>query len=139
MSSTDNNAVNVNIKAGETLQLDDFKISDQGIKYKIVKESDQEKPHQGDLVTVHYTGHLLEGIDKVGTKFDSSVDRGEPFQFNLGYKQVIEGWEHSLADMKIGEERIVILPSEQAYGDRAISVIPANSSLIFDIKLLAAN
>ncbi len=107
-------------------------------KYKIIKSSDQQKAQLGDTVTVHYTGCLLKGVNQVGQKFDSSLDRGEPFQFNLGYRQVIEGWELSLADMKIGEERIVILPPQLAYGNRAISVIPANSFLIFDIKLLSA-
>ena len=127
-----------NIITGDTLHLEDFTTSKYGIKYKIVKQSDQPKPQIGDVVSVHYTGCLLKGINQVGQKFDSSLDRGEPFEFNLGYKQVIEGWELSLADMKIGEERIVILPPELAYGNRAISVIPANSALIFDIKLLAA-
>ena len=127
-----------NITTGDTLHLEDFATSKHGIKYKIIKSSDQSKPQIGDVVKVHYTGCLLKGINQVGQKFDSSLDRGEPFEFELGYKQVIEGWELSLADMKIGEERIVILPPQLAYGNRAISVIPANSHLIFDIKLIAA-
>jgi len=127
-----------NIAQGQTLHLEDFTTSKHGIQYKIITPSQEPKAQLGDIVTVHYTGFLLNGINEVGKKFDSSLDRGEPFQFNLGYKQVIEGWELSLADMKIGEERIVLLPAELAYGNRAISVIPANSTLIFDIKLLAA-
>lgn len=127
-----------NIATGDTLHLEDFITSKHGIKYKIVKPSNEQKAQLGDTVTVHYTGCLLKGINQVGQKFDSSLDRGEPFQFNLGYRQVIEGWELSLADMKIGEERIVILPPQLAYGNRAISIIPANSFLIFDIKLLSA-
>ncbi len=126
-----------NIATGDTLHLEDFTTSKHGIKYKTIKSSNEAKPQIGDAITVHYTGWLLQGVNQVGQKFDSSVDRGQSFQFNLGYKQVIEGWELSLSDMKIGEERIVILPPELAYGNRAISVIPANSFLIFDIKLLA--
>ncbi|AXK60525.1 FKBP-type peptidyl-prolyl cis-trans isomerase [Candidatus Chromulinivorax destructor] len=125
-----------NITSGEMLHLEDFTTSKHGIVYKIVKESDQEKPEVGDIVTVHYTGCLLKGSHEVGKKFDSSLDRGEPFQFTLGFGQVIKGWDLSLADMKIGEERIVLLPAHLAYGDRSVSVIPANSTLIFDIKLL---
>jgi FKBP-type peptidyl-prolyl cis-trans isomerase len=127
-----------NIATGETLHLEEFTTSKQGIKYKIVTASDKQKAERGDLVTVHYTGFLLKGINQVGQKFDSSLGRGEPFQFSLGSRQVIEGWELSLADMKIGEERIVILPPELGYGNRSLSVIPANSFLIFDIKLLSA-
>ena len=126
-----------NITTGEILHLEDFTTSKHGITYKIVKQSDQPKPEVGDIVTVHYTGCLLKGVNQVGQKFDSSLDRGEPFQFTLGFGQVIKGWDLSLADMKIGEERIVLLPAHLAYGDRSVSVIPANSTLIFDIKLLA--
>ncbi len=128
-----------NITTGQTLPLEDFNHSKHGIKYQIVHPSTAtEKVQLGDLLTVHYTGCLLKGANQVGQKFDSSLDRGEPFQFQLGSRQVIEGWELSLADMKVGEERIVILPPQLAYGNRAVSIIPANSFLIFDIKLVAA-
>jgi FKBP-type peptidyl-prolyl cis-trans isomerase len=127
-----------NIVTGQVLHLEDFSTSKHGIKYNIIKSSDEQKAQLGDIVTVHYSGYLLDGVNKVGKKFDSSLDRGEPFQFNLGARQVIEGWELTLADMKIGEERVVILPPQLAYGNRAISIIPANSFLIFDIKLIAA-
>lgn len=127
-----------NIVTGQVLHLEDFTTSKHGIKYNIIKSSDEQKAQLGDIVTVHYSGYLLDGVNKVGKKFDSSLDRGEPFQFNLGARQVIEGWELTLADMKIGEERVVILPPQLAYGNRAISIIPANSFLIFDIKLIAA-
>ena len=126
------------ITTGETLHLEDFTTSKHGITYKIIKESNQPKPQVGDVVTVHYTGCLLKGINQVGQQFDSSINRGEPFQFTLGYGQVIKGWDITLADMKIGEERIVLLPAHLAYGNRSVSIIPANATLIFDIKLLAA-
>ena len=127
-----------NIASGQMLHLEEFTTSKHGIKYQIIKQSDEQKAQLGDLVTVHYSGYLLHGVNQVGKKFDSSLDRGEPFQFNLGSRQVIEGWELTLADMKIGEERVVILPPQLAYGNRAVSIIPANSFLIFDIKLIAA-
>ncbi len=126
------------IITGETLHLEDFTTSKHSIKYKIITPSNEPKAQIGDVVSVHYTGWLLKGINQVGQKFDSSVDRAEPFQFDLGYKQVIEGWELSLSDMRIGEERLIILPPELGYGNRSVSVIPANSFLIFNIKLLAA-
>lgn len=125
-----------NITTGQILHLEDFTTSKHGIMYKITKSSDQPKAQLGDTVTVHYSGFLLKGKKEVGTKFDSSLDRGQTFQFNLGYQQVIQGWELSLADMRVGEERIVILPSQLAYGNRAVSIIPANSTLIFEISLL---
>ena len=127
-----------NITQGEILHLEDFTTSKHGITYKIIKQSDQPKPEVGDIVTVHYTGCLLKGVNEVGKQFDSSLGRGEPFQFTLGFGQVIKGWDLSLADMKIGEERIILLPPHLAYGDRSVSVIPANSTLIFDVKLIAA-
>lgn len=127
-----------NIATGKTLNLQDFTKSKHGILYKIVKSSDQQKAQLGDIVTVDYSGYLLKGADEVALKFDSSLDRGTPFEFYLGKQQVIEGWELTLADMKIGEERIVIIPPHLAYGNRAISIIPANSFLLFDIRLIAA-
>jgi len=126
------------ITQGDILHLEDFITSKHSIQYKIIKPSHEIKAQLGDLVTVHYTGWLLQNKNQVGKKFDSSLDRNQTFQFELGYQQVIEGWELSVADMKIGEERIVILPPALAYGNRAVSVIPANSTLIFEIKLLAA-
>jgi len=127
-----------NITTGETLHLEDFTTSKHGISYKIIKQSNQPKPQIGDVVTVHYTGCLLKGVNQVGQQFDSSLSRGEPFQFTLGFGQVINGWDISLADMNIGEERIILLPAHLAYGNRSVSVIPANATLIFDVKLLAA-
>jgi len=127
-----------NITTGEILHLEDFTTSKHGIQYKIIKPSDQSKPQVGDTVTVHYAGCLLKGTNQVGQQFDSSIGRGEPFEFTLGFGQVIKGWDISLADMKIGEERIVLLPANLAYGNRSVSIIPANATLIFDIKLLAA-
>ena len=87
----------------------------------------------GDKVTVHYTGWLIDG-----TKFDSSLDRGQPFIFQIGARQVIEGWDRGLRGMQVGGVRKLTIPPELAYGDRAVGggLIPANSTLVFEIRLL---
>lgn len=125
------------ITTGQILHLEDFTTSKHGIMYKIVKPSQEPKAQLGDIVTVHYSGFLLKGKNEVGIKFDSSIDRGKTFTFNLGFQQVIAGWELSVADMKIGEERILILPPALAYGNQAVSIIPANATLIFKIDLIS--
>nr|WP_010297737.1 FKBP-type peptidyl-prolyl cis-trans isomerase [Candidatus Odyssella thessalonicensis] len=87
----------------------------------------------GQLVTVHYTGRLTNGV-----KFDSSVDRGIPFQFMLGVGQVIKGWDQGVSGMKVGGKRKLVIPSEMAYGKRgAGSVIPPDATLEFDVELLS--
>lgn len=89
-------------------------------------------PKKGDLVTVHYTGWLT-----TGEKFDSSVDRDEPFQFALGARQVIAGWDQGVAQMKIGDKVRLTLPPELAYGARGFpGAIPPNATLIFEVELL---
>lgn len=127
------------LKSGDLLTLSEFTKTNSGIMYKITKKGTGNKPCLGETVVVHYTGYLLVDGKKVGIKFDSSVDRDMPFSFKLGARQVITGWEISLADMKIGEERIVILPAKHAYGNRATSKIPADSTLIFEISLIKAS
>ncbi len=87
----------------------------------------------GDVLVVHYTGYLADG-----TKFDSSVDRGSPFEFPLGAGQVIAGWEIGMKGMKVGEARRLIIPGKFAYGERGYpGVIPPNATLTFDVELLA--
>lgn len=127
------------IKTGDSLVLSEFTKTNTGIMYKIVKKGSGEKPLLGETLVVHYSGYLLVDGKKVGSQFDSSFKRNMPFSFKLGAHQVISGWEISLADMKMGETRIVILPSKHAYGNRATSQIPADSSLIFEITLIKAS
>lgn len=92
----------------------------------------------GSKVSVHYTGWIYDERkpDKHGEKFDSSLDRGEPFSFNLGDKQVIRGWDEGVAGMKVGGKRTLMIPAEYGYGNRGVGPIPAGSSLVFDVELL---
>jgi peptidylprolyl isomerase len=93
-------------------------------------------PRPGQICVMHYTGWLYVNGTK-GKKFDSSVDRGQPFEFPIGRHQVIAGWEEGVASMKVGGKRTLIIPPELGYGARgAGGVIPPNATLIFDVELL---
>ena len=93
-------------------------------------------PKTGQICVMHYTGWLYENGAK-GKKFDSSVDRGEPFEFAIGVGQVIGGWDEGVASMKVGGKRTLIIPPELGYGARgAGGLIPPNATLIFDVELL---
>ena len=109
--------------------------AESGLQYEdlIVGEGPQAKA--GDNVQVHYTGWLVDE-----TKFDSSVDRNQPFEFQLGAGRVIKGWDEGVAGMQAGGKRKLIIPSELGYGERgAGGVIPPNATLIFEVELLAIN
>ena len=93
-----------------------------------------EESKTGDTVSVHYVGTLLNG-----TKFDSSKDRGEPFEFTLGQNRVIQGWEQGVLGMKVGGTRKLVIPPSLGYGSADMGTIPPNSTLIFEVELLAIN
>jgi len=107
-----------------------------GLEYEIIKEGSGKSPQKGDTVVVHYTGWLNEK-GAPGKKFDSSLDRGKPFSFRIGMKEVIEGWDEGVISMKVDEKRRLFIPSDLGYGARgAGSVIPPDADLIFDVELL---
>ena len=104
----------------------------ESLKIEILKEGTGLGAKNGDTVVVHYTGTLIDG-----KKFDSSLDRGEPYSFPLGAGEVIAGWDQGLLGMKVGEKRKLFIPSDLAYGERgAGGIIPPNAPLIFEVELL---
>ena len=104
-----------------------------GLKYVDVAEGTGAMAQNGQMLTVHYTGTLQNG-----TKFDSSVDRGKPYQFRLGSGSVIKGWDEGLLGMKIGGKRKLTIPAALGYGARGTPNIPPNYTLLFDVELLDA-
>jgi FKBP-type peptidyl-prolyl cis-trans isomerase len=105
------------------------------LKIETLKEGTGQPIENGQTAVVHYTGWLTNG-----TKFDSSVDRGTPFSFTLGEGKVIIGWEQGILGMKVGEKRKLTIAPELGYGPQAVGgVIPANSTLIFEVELLEIN
>lgn len=108
------------------------KITDSGLKYEDLEEGMGAEAQAGQRVTVHYTGWLTDG-----TKFDSSLDRNQPFSFALGKGQVIRGWDEGVQGMKEGGKRKLTIPPQLGYGARgAGGVIPPNATLVFEVELL---
>lgn len=108
------------------------KITDSGLKYEDLAVGDGAVAVAGKKVTVHYTGWLTDG-----RKFDSSVDRNEPFSFALGGGMVIRGWDEGVAGMQVGGRRRLTIPPQLGYGARgAGGVIPPNATLVFEVELL---
>ena len=125
-------ALNINNREITQEEIDNAVTTESGLKYIDLKEGDGESPQKGQTVTVDYTGTLENG-----KKFDSSRDRKQPFSFKIGVGQVIKGWDEGVASMKVGGQRILIIPPELGYGSRgAGGVIPGNATLIFDVELL---
>jgi FKBP-type peptidyl-prolyl cis-trans isomerase len=104
-----------------------------GLKYVEIRAGDGPAAKAGDVVEVHYTGWLKSN----GKKFDSSVDRDEPFPFPLGARRVVKGWDEGVAGMKVGGKRRLFIPSALAYGPEGSPPdIPPNADLVFDVELL---
>ncbi|MEO8839582.1 MAG: FKBP-type peptidyl-prolyl cis-trans isomerase [Herbaspirillum sp.] len=109
-----------------------------GLEYEDTTIGTGAEAKAGDHVSVHYTGWLQNADGSAGTKFDSSHDRNEPFEFPLGAGHVIKGWDQGVQGMKVGGARRLIIPAALGYGARgAGGVIPPNAMLIFDVELLA--
>ena len=107
----------------------------ENFKIEILKEGSGTEAKNGDKVSVHYVGTLIDG-----KKFDSSLDRGEPYSFVLGASQVIKGWDQGVLGMKVGEKRKLTIPSDLAYGDNGFGgVIPPKATLIFEVELIRIN
>ncbi len=107
-----------------------------GLQYDDTRHGEGEVAQAGQHVTVHYTGWLWENGEK-GAKFDSSLDRNDPFEFGLGQGMVIQGWDEGVQGMKIGGKRSLLIPAELGYGARgAGGVIPPNATLLFEVELL---
>jgi len=116
--------------------LDKEFITQTGLKFIDRKIGTGAVPKSGNRCVMHYTGLLYNGGQK-GEKFDSSVDRGEPFTFTIGQGQVIQGWDEGVATMKAGGKRTLIIPPNLGYGAAgAGSAIPPNATLLFDVELL---
>jgi peptidylprolyl isomerase len=110
----------------------DFTTTDSGLKYADLQKGTGTTPQKGQLIKIHYTGWLEDG-----TKFDSSLDWGQPYTFPIGEKAVMPGWDEGIATMKVGGKRQLIIPAELAFGEEgAGGVIPPNATLIFEIELV---
>jgi len=114
-----------NATGGET------KTNPSGLQYSELAPGTGETATSGKKVSVHYTGWLTNG-----SKFDSSRDRGQPFDFGLGAGQVIKGWDEGVAGMQVGGRRRLVIPPALGYGERGVGPIPAGATLIFHVELL---
>jgi len=102
-----------------------------GLIYVITHHGEGPQPKVGDRVMVHYTGVLTNGM-----KFDSSLDRGEPFGFELGAGRVIKGWDEGIAKLHVGDQATLIIPSSLGYGPKGVRTIPPDATLIFVVELV---
>lgn len=120
----------------EGVALQSFTTYASGLRVADTRVGSGAFPKPGQICVMHYTGWLYQSGQK-GAKFDSSLDRGKPFEFALGRGQVIRGWDEGVAGMKVGGKRTLIIPPDLGYGGTPRSGIPAFSTLIFELELLA--
>jgi peptidylprolyl isomerase len=126
------NAEEKNEKKGESKMVK----TTSGLQYEDTLVGAGAQPKTGQTCVMHYTGWLWENNAK-GKKFDSSVDRGQPFEFPLGVGRVIKGWDEGVSTMKVGGKRTLLIPPQLAYGSRgAGSAVPPNATLLFEVELL---
>ena len=124
-------------RADDKIDPSKMKKTESGLKYEDLKEGTGAKPETGQTCEMHYTGWLWEE-GKKGKKFDSSVDRGKTFEFPIGARRVIKGWDEGVATMKVGGKRLLLIPAELAYGERgAGGVIPPGATLLFEVELIS--
>jgi peptidylprolyl isomerase len=102
-----------------------------GLSYIITRRGTGRQPLPGEKVIVHYTGVMTSGV-----KFDSSLDRGQPFAFELGKGQVIKGWDEGIGKLRVGDQATFIIPPQLAYGEKGRGPIPPNTTLIFVVELV---
>lgn len=102
-----------------------------GLIYVITRHGEGAQPKAGDMVIVNYTGVLTNGV-----KFDSSLDRGRPFSFELGAGRVIKGWDEGIAKLHVGDQATLIIPSDLGYGEKGVGTIPKDATLIFIVELM---
>jgi len=126
----DAETIDLNSKKEDTMNVSNIEDFDV-LGITTIQEGNGQEAQTGDTVSVHYEGTLSDG-----TKFDSSYDRGQPFEFTLGENYVIEGWEKGVIGMKVGEIRELKIPSSMGYGDSGNGIIPGRAGLIFKIELL---
>ncbi len=113
-----------------------MKTTPSGLQYEDTVEGTGASPKTGQTCVMHYTGWLFENKTK-GKKFDSSLDRGQPYEFPIGQGRVIQGWDEGVATMKVGGKRTLVIPPSIGYGARgAGGVIPPNATLLFEVELL---
>ncbi len=121
---------------GQTEKESKMTKTESDLQYRDINEGTGEKPKTGQTCVMHYTGWLWENGAR-GKKFDSSVDRGEPFDFPIGTGRVIKGWDEGVLSMKVGGKRELLIPPNLGYGSRGAGrVIPPNATLLFEVELL---
>lgn len=113
------------------VDLENLVQSKSGMAWVIRQKGSGKVPQTGQRIRVHYTGYLLDG-----TKFDSSIDRGQPLETRIGLGYVIQGWDIAFTEMPVGEKRVLFIPPELAYGRSGAGKIPPNATLVFDVELL---